>query len=637
MSKGKKGKKKDEPVKGKSAKPKAGQLAKTNSDLQKVEKLTKEDAEVTKAVQPVIKQSEAEKTTTTKTIVSWGAIGAALIVIFDFLGRVVTGLDFLQYLFKWRTHLLNFIVLVGLIAGLILGYVAWQLFQRANRYRYIFSTGAVALVAIVLIGWIYYVQTREEKLIVLVTKFDDTTGDYYELRNEIFDKLNDDYKMEETVQIEKIDEVITEDATSGSARARDLGKNYQADLVIWGSYRKTENPNMKIHVENLSANQFIFIKESDTLEPSLKLSELESFTFQQQAGHEASALISFLAGFVDYMASNYESAITRFDKALANPSSQQWLLENYNDVYFYRGTTNLYLKDYQRAIQDFNQILEPESNFIEAYNNRGLAYFYLGDIERAIQDYNLALEVEPNFAEAYNNLGNAYADLEDNQQAIQNLNIYIEKEPNEESGYYNRGLVYVRQNEYVRAFQDFEKAIEKNPDSSASYNARGVVYKTINDYDHALQDYEKAIELDPTSAIPYYNRGIAYSELKDFHSAIQNFDKAIELNPNYVAAYYNRGTAYGILENYERAIQDFDQAILLDPNLDVAYHNRGYAYAALQNYERAIQEYDQALFLNPNNVNAYYNRGIAYQKLGRTTEAESDFAKYTELTGQPAP
>jgi len=31
---------------------------------------------------------------------------------------------------------------------------------------------------------------------------------------------------------------------------------------------------------------------------------------------------------------------------------------------------------------------------------------------------------------------------------------------------------------------------------------------------------------------------------------------------------------------------------------------------------------------------AYKNRGIAYQKLGKATEAEADFKKYEELTGQ---
>ena len=57
-------------------------------------------------------------------------------------------------------------------------------------------------------------------------------------------------------------------------------------------------------------------------------------------------------------------------------------------------------------------------------------------------------------------------------------------------------------------------------------------------------------------------------------------------------------------------------------------------YGELKKYERAIQDYDQAIELHPDYVNAHNNRGFAYQALGKTVEAEADFKKYEELTGQ---
>jgi Flp pilus assembly protein TadD len=44
-----------------------------------------------------------------------------------------------------------------------------------------------------------------------------------------------------------------------------------------------------------------------------------------------------------------------------------------------------------------------------------------------------------------------------------------------------------------------------------------------------------------------------------------------------------------------------------------------------------------AIQLNPQGTAAYYSRGLAYQKLGRTAEAQADFSKYKELTGQDHP
>jgi tetratricopeptide (TPR) repeat protein len=51
-------------------------------------------------------------------------------------------------------------------------------------------------------------------------------------------------------------------------------------------------------------------------------------------------------------------------------------------------------------------------------------------------------------------------------------------------------------------------------------------------------------------------------------------------------------------------------------------------------YERAIQDYNKALEINPQFASAYKNRGLAYQALGKTAEADGDFKKYEELTGQ---
>ena len=58
---------------------------------------------------------------------------------------------------------------------------------------------------------------------------------------------------------------------------------------------------------------------------------------------------------------------------------------------------------------------------------------------------------------------------------------------------------------------------------------------------------------------------------------------------------------------------------------------RGDSYAEEGLYERAIQEYDEAIRLERDHARAYYKRGLAYEALGKTIEAERDFAKAKEL------
>lgn len=65
------------------------------------------------------------------------------------------------------------------------------------------------------------------------------------------------------------------------------------------------------------------------------------------------------------------------------------------------------LKNYELAINDYNIVIELDSNYIGAYINRGEARKQLGNIEQALDDYNKVIEIDSDFSEAYYNRGMA--------------------------------------------------------------------------------------------------------------------------------------------------------------------------------------------------------------------------------------
>jgi len=172
------------------------------------------------------------------------------------------------------------------------------LYRKISRIALI-----VMFIGMAIGGWslIRHRQALEEKLVVLIAAFEGPE-EVYGLRNEIIENLTSDFSDDEEIEIVIIDDVIT--LTQGSEYASKLGERYLADVVIWGWYRPTENPNITVHIENLTPKNLLPLKESTTLQPAVTLAELESFTFQQKAGQETSALISFLAGFIDYQSVN---------------------------------------------------------------------------------------------------------------------------------------------------------------------------------------------------------------------------------------------------------------------------------------------------------------------------------------------
>ena len=202
------------------------------------------------------------------------------------------------------------------------------------------------------VGLVQHRRALEEKLIVLIAAFEGPE-EVYGLRNEIIESLNADFGDAEEIEIIIIDEIVT--LTEGSEYARKLGERRLADIIVWGWYRPTENPNITIHIENLFPDELTAVRSSETLQPIVSLAELESFSFQQQAGQETSALISFLIGIVEYNSSNFESAIGYFDASLGAQSLTPKLLENQYEIYLYRGNSKASLLDHDGAIQDFSQ------------------------------------------------------------------------------------------------------------------------------------------------------------------------------------------------------------------------------------------------------------------------------------------
>ncbi len=72
-------------------------------------------------------------------------------------------------------------------------------------------------------------------------------------------------------------------------------------------------------------------------------------------------------------------------------------------AFFNRGATRSNKKDYDRAIQDYDEVirLDPKSKF--AFNNRGVVWNNKKDYDRAIKDFDESLRLDPNFATALNN------------------------------------------------------------------------------------------------------------------------------------------------------------------------------------------------------------------------------------------
>lgn len=227
-------------------------------------------------------------------------------------------------------------------------------------------------------------------------------------------------------------------------------------------------------------------------------------------------------------------------------------------------------ENYYCRVAELTKIIESNPNAGAAYVYRG-RYFFVKEPNRAIQDFNKAIELNPKYFQTYISLGLLYSSVKkEHDKAVVELTRAIESASQEtdyyrkrialDNAYENRAFAYLQKRDFDNAIADYNKIIEMNPKSGSGYSLRAAVYFRQNDFDKALADYNKVIDLNPNNADGYSNRGNVYSAQKDYDKAFANYDKAIELAPNRWLYRYIRGWLYYNNGKKSLAEADFKKA-----------------------------------------------------------------------------
>ena len=195
----------------------------------------------------------------------------------------------------------------------------------------------------------------------------------------------------------------------------------------------------------------------------------------------------------------------------------------------------------------------------ELFNLRGIVYSSLKQYEKAIENYNKAIELKPDYALAYNARGIAYAGLKDFEKAIEDLNKTIQLEPDGAHAYNNRGNVYGRLKEYQKAIEDCTKAIQINPGHTNAYYNRGMAYAGLKKYQKAIEDFTRFGQLVNDE----YRKAWALKEIKDLkeeqskieikvlQNAINTIKSILKFEGEFITHYTNMVGAKALLTNPE--------------------------------------------------------------------------------------
>ena len=211
-----------------------------------------------------------------------------------------------------------------------------------------------------------------------------------------------------------------------------------------------------------------------------------------------------------------------------------------SDDLWHRGIRFHQVRDFDRAMKDYDAALElnPESTFALLY--RGRLKYDLDDFEGAEADFTRALEIDPRFGSAINARIVARYRAGDEEGAVSDVQLLIANDPDMNLPLINRAVMKKLDGDLEGALAEFEQLrADTPPDEKISKRLLeniGALKFERGDFEGALIEYNLLIERDEYSFQYYESRAEIYVALKQTEKAAADRDEYRELVRLYNAA-----------------------------------------------------------------------------------------------------
>lgn len=595
--------------------------------------------------------------------------------IFSFIEIAVNIYGFIELWKGDREALLIIIISLAFISFTItIGYISFSKIPSKEtknnrnpilipRYKSLHKVAKIVfysmfiLATAIIVFFINYDRSIQNKVIALIANFDGTNPKEYRVTDQIINNLNENISGYSDIVIRPLGTTISEQ--QGSEYARKQGKKYRADFVIWGWYGVNDSKALiTLHFENLSQKNIDYFTIGNTSQRIVTIEEWENFTIQQDLSSQMSSLTLFLSGAIRCKSGEYQTAINMIDKALLISSWPNDLLAK-SIIYFIKGNC-FFHNGLDRVISDGQGffVLEPESTYLsqailnyskaidlnagysEAYLNRGIAFEYFNklnideykkelslltndqvnlylseNLKLALADYTNAISADKYNFQAYIKRAELNKVSGNFSEGINDLSIAIDlftKKPNSLGFsyklwilYWERGNAFFGNKLLQDALHDFDTSLGQNDCDilckGLNLSSQGDVLLQMGLTDKALDKYENAIKQAPFLVNNYKAIGMIMFERKEYEKAIDFFSKTILFTPAIPDGYKN--------------------SWLID-----AYYYRAESYAQINQIESAIDDYTQVIFLDPSYIQAYSGRALLNYWLGHFDETISDLS-----------
>ncbi len=234
-------------------------------------------------------------------------------------------------------------------------------------------------------------------------------------------------------------------------------------------------------------------------------------------------------GLANLEKSRIKDAITALETAVK-------LYPQYTDALNKLGVAHTQIRDYEKALNYFDQVLTIDKKNVLAHVNRGGALNELKRVDEAYDEYKIAVELDPQFISARLNLANLCADNGKLDEAKANYEEILNIDPKHSLTHFNLGNLLKRMRNVADAKNHYKLAIMLDDKMyQAKFNLALILIEE-GQTDEALKNFSDVIRLNPQIADAYFNVGVIYARQGKHQMALDYFKRTLNIDANHALA-----------------------------------------------------------------------------------------------------
>jgi tetratricopeptide (TPR) repeat protein len=247
-----------------------------------------------------------------------------------------------------------------------------------------------------------------------------------------------------------------------------------------------------------------------------------------------------------------------------------------------------YIEAYWSLAQIYNVLEDPEKS-IDIYYRIGKLYAGAKEWQKAINAFDHILEFEPNHAEAHACLAQIYSILGNKEAEAKAWYRAVSLKEDKATGeiYYQVAKNLQQAGKLEEAIASFQQAIERDPTFLPPYYDLGAIHFEREELGKAKKYYDLLLEQDPNQGKVHYQIGTIALKQQKYPKAISSFRECIRLEPEFPWAYRDLVSLFMQQEKWEDAVVTCRAILALVTEYPWVYSQMGNAFVKLGDISQA--------------------------------------------------